>query len=71
VQAIIDNTMRCGRGGDAVKRLPGRNIVLLHDSGGDRAQTVAALPTIIDQLRAKGYTFVPVSQLAGLTPRRR
>lgn len=42
-------------------------IVLLHDGGGDRAQTVAALPAIIDGLRAKGYTFVPVSRLAGLS----
>ena len=45
-----------------------RNIVLLHDSGGDRSQTVAALPILIDQLRAHGYRFVPVSELAGLTP---
>lgn len=45
-----------------------RNIVLLHDSGGDRSQTVAALPIIIDTLRARGYRFVPVSELAGLTP---
>lgn len=43
-----------------------RNIVLLHDAGGDRSETVAALPVIIDQLRAKGYTFVPVSTLAGI-----
>ncbi|WP_219893455.1 polysaccharide deacetylase family protein [Aquisediminimonas profunda] len=42
-------------------------IVLLHDGGGDRAQTVAALPAIIDGLRAKGYQFVPVSRLAGLS----
>jgi cellulose synthase/poly-beta-1,6-N-acetylglucosamine synthase-like glycosyltransferase/peptidoglycan/xylan/chitin deacetylase (PgdA/CDA1 family)/spore germination protein YaaH len=42
-------------------------IVLLHDAGGDRAQTVAALPAIIDALRAKGYQLVPVSELAGLT----
>jgi peptidoglycan-N-acetylglucosamine deacetylase len=45
-----------------------RNIVLLHDSGGDRSQTVAALPIIIDTLRARGYRFVAVSELAGLTP---
>ena len=45
-----------------------RNIVLLHDSGGDRSETVAALPVIIDMLRARGYRFVPVSQLAGLSP---
>ena len=30
------------------------NIVLLHDAGGDRAQTVAALPIIIERLRAHG-----------------
>ncbi len=42
-------------------------IVLLHDSGGDRAQTVAALPLLVAQLKAQGQTFVTVSQLAGLT----
>jgi cellulose synthase/poly-beta-1,6-N-acetylglucosamine synthase-like glycosyltransferase/peptidoglycan/xylan/chitin deacetylase (PgdA/CDA1 family)/spore germination protein YaaH len=42
-------------------------VVLLHDGGGERSQTVAALPRIIDGLRAKGYQFVTVSQLAGLT----
>lgn len=44
-----------------------RRIVLLHDSGGDRSATVAALPVIIRELRARGYEFVPVSTLAGLT----
>ena len=43
------------------------NVVLMHDSGGDRSQTIAALPIIIDQLRARGYRFVPVSELAGLS----
>jgi peptidoglycan/xylan/chitin deacetylase (PgdA/CDA1 family) len=33
-------------------------IVLMHDGGGDRSRTVAALPTIINQLKAEGYTFV-------------
>lgn len=42
-------------------------IVLLHDAGGDRTQTVAALPVLIDALRAKGYEIVPVSELVGLT----
>ncbi len=41
------------------------NIILLHDGGGDRSHTVAALPQIIDGLRAKGYQFVPVSNLLG------
>src|SRR6266478_1383145 len=43
------------------------NIILLHDGGGDRAQTVAALPQIIDRLRAQGYQFVSVSELIGKT----
>src|SRR5882762_1605029 len=43
------------------------NIVLLHDGGGDRTQTIAALPQIIDALRAKGYQFVSVSDLIGKT----
>jgi cellulose synthase/poly-beta-1,6-N-acetylglucosamine synthase-like glycosyltransferase len=43
------------------------HVILLHDSGGDRSATVEALPRLIDALRAKGYEFVPVSQLAGMT----
>ncbi|HEX3756007.1 MAG TPA: glycosyltransferase [Rhizomicrobium sp.] len=43
------------------------NIILMHDSGGDRSQTIALLPQLIDTLRARGYSFVPVSQLAGLS----
>ena len=43
----------------------GWNIVLLHDGGGDRSHTVAALPQIIDGLRAKGFQFVSVSDLLG------
>jgi cellulose synthase/poly-beta-1,6-N-acetylglucosamine synthase-like glycosyltransferase/peptidoglycan/xylan/chitin deacetylase (PgdA/CDA1 family)/spore germination protein YaaH len=46
----------------------GGQVVLLHDSGGDRSQTVAALPILIDQLRAHGYQIVSVADLAGLTP---
>ena len=41
-----------------------RNIVLLHDAGGDRSQTVAALPTIIDELkkpRAISSSRCPIS----------
>jgi peptidoglycan/xylan/chitin deacetylase (PgdA/CDA1 family) len=43
------------------------NIILLHDGGGDRSHTVAALPRIIDGLRAKGFQFVTVSDLLGKT----
>lgn len=41
------------------------NIILLHDAGGDRSQTVKALPRIIQYFRNKGYTFTTVSQLLG------
>jgi cellulose synthase/poly-beta-1,6-N-acetylglucosamine synthase-like glycosyltransferase/peptidoglycan/xylan/chitin deacetylase (PgdA/CDA1 family) len=41
------------------------NIILLHDGGGDRTETVKALPMIIDGLRARGYSIVPVSELMG------
>ena len=39
------------------------SIILLHDGGGDRSQTVAALPTIIEQLQQRGFTFVTIPQL--------
>jgi len=43
------------------------SIILFHDGGGNRAPTVAALPVVIDALRAHGYTIVPVSALMGKT----
>jgi len=43
------------------------NIILLHDAGGDRSQTVAALPRILDWLHARGDTVVPLSTLLGTT----
>lgn len=33
------------------------SVILLHDGGGNRSQTVAALPTILRTLKARGYTF--------------
>jgi peptidoglycan-N-acetylglucosamine deacetylase len=42
-------------------------IVLMHDGGGDRSQTVAALPGIVRRLRHRGYRLVTVPQL--LRPR--
>jgi len=41
------------------------NVVLMHDSGGDRSKTLLLLPQLIDSLRAKGYQFVPLSELVG------
>jgi cellulose synthase/poly-beta-1,6-N-acetylglucosamine synthase-like glycosyltransferase/peptidoglycan/xylan/chitin deacetylase (PgdA/CDA1 family)/spore germination protein YaaH len=43
------------------------SIILLHDGGGDRSATVAALPMLIDTLRAHGYSIVPVSALLDKT----
>ena len=39
------------------------NIILLHDAGGNRAQTLEALPKIIDYLRTRGDRIVPLSDL--------
>ncbi len=38
-------------------------IILMHDAGGTRTQTIEALPLIIKGLRRKGYNIVPVPQL--------
>ncbi|MCA1842524.1 MAG: glycosyltransferase, partial [Actinobacteria bacterium] len=54
VDAIVDRVL----GGAST-----RTIVLFHDGGGDRSQTVAALPRIIEALRARGYAFTTVDRL--------
>ena len=54
VNAIVDAVL--------AKARPGA-IVLLHDAGGNRAETVAALPRIISGLRARGYGLVTVPKL--------
>jgi peptidoglycan/xylan/chitin deacetylase (PgdA/CDA1 family) len=38
-------------------------IILMHDAGGNRSETIAALPTIIKGLRARGYKLVTVPRL--------
>ena len=43
------------------------HVILLHDAGGDRTATVAALPRILEDLQAEGYQFVPLSELVGET----
>ncbi|PKQ16784.1 MAG: hypothetical protein CVT67_03160 [Actinobacteria bacterium HGW-Actinobacteria-7] len=53
-QKIASNVVRHAKPG---------SIILMHDGGGDRSQTVKALPTIIKKLRAKGYLFVTVEEL--------
>jgi cellulose synthase/poly-beta-1,6-N-acetylglucosamine synthase-like glycosyltransferase/peptidoglycan/xylan/chitin deacetylase (PgdA/CDA1 family) len=56
-QIIRNATPPAGRGG----------VIMFHDGGGDRHQTVAALALIITKLREQGYTFVPLRSMLGLT----
>ncbi|HHY36840.1 MAG TPA: polysaccharide deacetylase family protein [Firmicutes bacterium] len=63
--------------GNVLKKVKPGDIILFHDSGnlistvgGNRMNTVKALPLIIEGLQARGYTIVPVSDLlliSGLT----
>ncbi|HEX3429938.1 MAG TPA: glycosyltransferase [Rhizomicrobium sp.] len=64
VNAILERTLAAVRAKNPDLRA---NIILFHDAGGDRSQTVAALPKVIDALRAQGYTFVSVAELAGMS----
>jgi peptidoglycan/xylan/chitin deacetylase (PgdA/CDA1 family) len=41
------------------------SIILMHDGGGPRDETLAALPNVIDGLRARGFAFATVSELLG------
>jgi peptidoglycan/xylan/chitin deacetylase (PgdA/CDA1 family) len=43
------------------------SIILSHDGGGPRGQTLAAYPTIIADLRRRGYSFETVPQLLGFS----
>jgi cellulose synthase/poly-beta-1,6-N-acetylglucosamine synthase-like glycosyltransferase/peptidoglycan/xylan/chitin deacetylase (PgdA/CDA1 family)/spore germination protein YaaH len=60
VDTIVTNTLEGARAHRG-------QVVLLHDSGGERDQTVAALPKIIDGLRAEGFELTTVSGLLGVT----
>ncbi len=44
-------------------------IIIEHDGGGSRAQTLAALPQIVAALRSRGYRFVTVTTLLGYRER--
>lgn len=61
VAAIVHNVLSATRAG---------GIVLMHDAGGDRSQTIAALPAIIKGLRARGYRLVTVPRLLADAPPR-
>jgi peptidoglycan/xylan/chitin deacetylase (PgdA/CDA1 family) len=55
-EAIYSNVVGHARNG---------SIILMHDGGGPRGETLAALPRIIDTLRARGFGFATVSELLG------
>jgi peptidoglycan/xylan/chitin deacetylase (PgdA/CDA1 family) len=44
------------------------SIILSHDGGGPRGQTLAAYPEIIGALRARGYRLVTIPELLGFHP---
>jgi peptidoglycan-N-acetylglucosamine deacetylase len=44
------------------------SIIISHDGGGARGQTLAAYPAIISSLRARGYRIVTIPQLLGFRP---
>jgi peptidoglycan/xylan/chitin deacetylase (PgdA/CDA1 family) len=44
------------------------SIIISHDGGGPRGQTLAAYPSIIATLRARGYRIVTIPQLLGFRP---
>ncbi|GAA4998547.1 bifunctional polysaccharide deacetylase/glycosyltransferase family 2 protein [Streptomyces siamensis] len=46
---------------------PAGQIVLMHDAGGDRSQTVAALASLVPRLKARGFEFTTVSDAVGMT----
>lgn len=48
---------------NVVSNISPGSIILLHDGGGFRSQTVKALGQIIDVLQADGYRFVTLSEL--------
>jgi cellulose synthase/poly-beta-1,6-N-acetylglucosamine synthase-like glycosyltransferase/peptidoglycan/xylan/chitin deacetylase (PgdA/CDA1 family)/spore germination protein YaaH len=62
-QAVIDRTIDEVEGATPDHSA---NVVLLHDGGGNREQTLEALPAIITRLQHDGYRFVTAGALAGL-----
>lgn len=51
--------------GNIVANAKPGSIILMHDGGGPRGETLEALPQVIDTLRSRGYSFETVSELLG------
>jgi len=58
VDEIVRRTVEMAERGEG-------NVVLLHDAGGDRSQTVQAIPKLVEALRGRGFQFVTVADLLG------
>jgi peptidoglycan-N-acetylglucosamine deacetylase len=43
-------------------------IILMHDGGGDRRQTLAAMPPLVHALRVRGYRLVTIPQMLADDP---
>ena len=54
VQKIVDTVLTGTKPG---------NVILFHDSGGDRRQTLEALDKILPELKKQGYQFVTITEL--------
>ena len=54
VQKIVDTVLNGTKPG---------NVILFHDSGGDRRQTLQALAKILPELKKQGYQFLTISEL--------
>jgi peptidoglycan/xylan/chitin deacetylase (PgdA/CDA1 family) len=48
---------------ERIKSVQPGGVVLMHDGGGDRSQTVEALRTALPYLKEQGYEFVTISEL--------
>jgi peptidoglycan/xylan/chitin deacetylase (PgdA/CDA1 family) len=73
IGAIYSRTLAATPPGATYSRIvsaarPG-SIILMHDGGGPRTQTLAALPRVIATLRRRGYGFATVPELLGLRPK--
>ena len=51
--------------GQPHRQMPG-GVILFHDGGGDRTQTVEALDRLLTTLQQQGYRFETMSSFAGL-----
>ncbi len=56
VEEIVRNATPPGRRG---------GVLLMHDGGGDRSETVAALERLVPELRGRGFKFVGLNTLLG------